>query len=137
VTLISSSSGAFDLLFFHLAPRNRPKRVGLIRTAACFVRKRRARFPLFLFFFSFLLYLFSSIILFSSKQFLQSNSLASLFIVAIFRGNPYVGVIVRAQLPYSRSSIDLFRDPRLLVEIDSDISALEALLKLHTFPFLR
>lgn len=34
----------------------------------------------------------------------------------------------------SRSSIDLFRDPRLLLEIDSDISAPEGLLKLHTFP---
>lgn len=142
VTLIPSSSrvqASFDLLFVSfvlpLASRNKVKRAGLTRAITTMGTRRNApRERTFLFFSPF--FLFVSIYSESSPLLTNFFSL-TLTRVAFYRnrlrGNLYIGVIARAQLPYSRSSIDLFRDPRLLLEIDSDISAPGGLLKLHTF----
>lgn len=123
---------SFDFLFISFPrSRNKVKRAGLTRTITPWQISgehvlRERTFPFFFFFF--ICSHLPQIPL--SNQFLQSR-------VAFYRnrlrGNLYIGVIARARYPYSRLSIDLFRDPQLLLEIDSDISAPGGLLKLHTF----
>lgn len=121
--------------FFFPAPRsrNKVKRAGLTRTITITVEIRGTRLARTDIFF----YLFPSPVGSPSPP-LSPTNFFSLTLVLLFLSQPPSRQSLHrchcpTRLPYSSSSIDLFRDPRLLLEIDSDISAPGGLLKLHTF----